>query len=367
MSAADTCFLVAAPGLEGVLLEEAREVGLPDPRGVEGGVEVGGGLDAGMRACLWLRTATTVRLRLGAFPARTETELKRGLGRIDWPGHLPRRGACALHATSRGSRLKHTGMLFDRVAAAAPAASFVRGTAGVHLRLDRDRAEVSLDLAGDRLHQRGWRREGGAAPLRETLAAGLLRLCGFGEDEAFVDPMCGSGTLAIEAALVATRTASGLGRAFAFEAVPAFDPRLWTRLQEEARAARRAARAPILATDLHPGAVGSTRRNAARAGVEDALRCERRDVKDAAPPEGAPPGLLLTNPPYGARIGPRGGGDLAGLHAAFGAAVSARFPGWRVAFVTSEPRLARATGLPLERRGALRNGGLPVGLFVRAG
>ena len=314
---------MAAPGLEGVLADECRQLGFRGLTPVTGGVELEGGLAEGMRACLWLRTATTVRLRLGTVPAASASALERALGRLPVAPYLPVTGPVPVQAVSRRSRLKHTGRLVEIVGRSLPGVEITGGAGGLHLRVESERATLSVDLAGDRLHQRGWRLEGGPAPLRETLAAGLLQLMGHAADEAFVDPMCGSGTLVIEAALAATGRAPGLGRPFAFESFPAFEPARFKAMRRAAEQAVHPAAAPVLGSDRHRGAVGSATRNAERAGVAEAVTVRLADVREAEPPPGAP-GLVITNPPYGARLPV---GDLAGLYRDLGRALVARFPG----------------------------------------
>jgi putative N6-adenine-specific DNA methylase len=359
-----TCFAIAAPGLEGALRDEIIGLGVPEPTAEEGGVRFGGGLQAGMRVCLWSRIATRVRLRLGRFRARDEKALAEGLSRIDWRQWIAPEDPVPLSASSRRSRLRHTGLLTDAVARAVGSpAGFTSAPGGLHLRLDRNMAEVSVDLAGERLHLRGWRKEGGAAPLRETLAAGILRLAGWRVDEPFLDPMCGSGTLPIEAALIATATAPGLGRTFAFESWPAFDAAGWAALVAEARAAARMSPAPIIrGSDRHRGAIGSATRNAERAGMANIVSFERVDVADLMPPPGMAPGLLVTNPPYGGRIGGRRE-DVAGIYRSLGQTLAERFGGWRCFVLTPHRALAEATGLSVDEGLPLDNGGIRVRLF----
>jgi len=360
-----TCFVVVAPGLEGVVAEECRALRFAGVRLVPGGVEIEGGLEAGMRACLWLRAATTVRLRLGTLPVRSVADLERGLARLPLRPVLPHEGPVEVHATARRSRLKHTGRIAAAVARAFPRVDWKRGTGGLHLRIEGDRALVSMDLAGERLHVRGWRLEGGPAPLRETLAAGMLGLCGWAGETPLLDPMCGSGTIAIEGALLATRRAPGLHRRFAFERFAAFDVARHRALLGEAEVLALPAPVPLVASDRHPGAVGSATRNAERAGVAGDLEVLRRDLAEAEPPATAGPGLLLTNPPYGGRLDARGY-DLVELYRVLGRVVRERFAGWQVALLCPDERLAQATGLDLDKGLALTTGGIRVRLY-RAG
>jgi putative N6-adenine-specific DNA methylase len=213
------------------------------------------------------------------------------------------------------------------------------------------------------LHRRGWRLDAGPASLRETLAALALALCRFDPGEPFADPLCGSGTFAIEAASRALGIAPGLQRGFACESWSTGSEELWSGLREEARAARRE-RAPalILASDRDPGALETARRNAERAGCAPAIRFVQAELAALEPPPG--PGLVLLNPPYGRRLGARS--ELAELYTSLGRTLRARFAGWRAGVLVPEPRLEAQLGLRVLERHALRNGGLRVALLVCA-
>ncbi|MFW6369417.1 MAG: THUMP domain-containing class I SAM-dependent RNA methyltransferase [Myxococcota bacterium] len=355
------CLAVVSPGLEPAALAEAVELGLERPRIMHGGVQFRADEKGAMKACLWMRVATTVRLRLASFPAESRRRLEEGLLAIDWQRWLPQEKA-EISCTAARSRLRHTGMLAE-MAERAAGRKLQKGTGGIHLRLDRDRAQVSVDLAGERLHRRGWRQEGGRAPLRETLAAGILRLAEWKPDEPLCDPMCGSGTFVIEAALAALRVPPGLDRAFAFQALPAFRNAGWRELLEESRSGmKHVLPARIFGSDRNGGAVGSARRNAERAGVEGIVEIDRRDVSEAAPPSGVGPGLLVTNPPYGGRLGPDPD-ELMGLYEALGATIGERFSGWRAFVLAPHRALGEATGLRVDEAARLDNGGLRVTLF----
>ncbi len=232
----------------------------------------------------------------------------------------------------------------------------------VLVRLVRDQCTISIDSSGALLHQRGYRLAGAKAPLRETLAAGILLAAGWDAVSPLLDPFCGSGTIAIEGALMAAGLAPGRSRRFAFMDWPDFDPALWAGLLEAAEAeAKIARRAPIIqASDRDAGAIAAARENAQRAGVEGAVEFSRRAVSAIEPPPG--PGWVITNPPYGVRLDERD--DLRNLYAKFGNTLRLLCPGWRVAFLSASLQLARSTGLPLDRSQTLPlvNGGLRVQL-----
>jgi putative N6-adenine-specific DNA methylase len=222
---------------------------------------------------------------------------------------------------------------------------------GIHLHLAGATASVGLDASGEPLSHRGYRPGGGPAPLAEALAAGILRLAGYDGEQPLADPMCGSGTLAVEAALIATRTAPGLGRHFAFEGWPGVDPGPLIAARERALAARRPAPAPILASDADLRAVHATHRHALSAGVADAVRVERRDVRELDLPPGW---LVVANPPYGKRLG-----EVEALRSAYseiGDALKRGAAGCTAWLLVGEPELARSIGLKTSRRVVLFNG-----------
>ena len=363
-------FAVVAPGGEAAAARELAALpGTSQLAAERGGVSFRADLDAGLRANLWLRSATRVLLRVGSFRARDFERLRRGVARVDWKALLPPDARVAIQVSQRGSRLYHTGAVAERVGAAlcsacGPDVALARGalaTQTVHVRGERDRWSLSLDSSGERLDRRGWRLERGAAAVRETLAALVIELCEWDPRTAFVDGLCGAGTFAIEAAQVALRAAPGAGRSFACEAWPCADPLRFARLRREAEALRLAApMAPITAVDRSPRAIAIARRNAERAGVAAAIRFETCELPELSPP--AARGLLVLDPPYGRRLG-----DLAQAHAGYAGLARAlvpRWAGWRVGVLA--PERALAAGFPGRRAAhfALPHGGLRVHLFV---
>lgn len=372
-------FAVAAPGLEALVRDEVaalREVG--NVREVPGGVEFDGPLAIGLRANLHLRIATRVLLRLGAVDATDFAVLRRRLADLPWPIFLPRDRPLRVTAAATRCRLYHTGALTEQVVHAlrdrlgGVALARGGGAAGddaegdddvtrVAIRGERDRFTVSLDSSGALLHRRGWRPEGGRAPLRETLAAAILRLAGHDPARPFVDPMCGSGTFAIEACAAAIRRAPGLARTFAFERWRCFDPAAWDALRAEARAVELAApAAPIFALDQDPEAVALARRNADRAVLGAHLTIEQAPLGDWSPPAG--PGLVIANPPYGRRLPT----TSARIHAQreLTRALRARFSGWTAGLLLPEPVIEEAVDLRIKDSIRLQNGGLRVRLLV---
>jgi putative N6-adenine-specific DNA methylase len=325
-------FIACTPGLERALEAEAKELGFT-VFAVPGGVEAEGPSDAHQLANLWLRTATRVWVRV-AEVARPEE-----LFRISLDGFRARGAPIALDAPGR----------WKQAALRAWGASASHGLE-VLLREDRDRCRVSVDSSGALLHFRGYRQEIGRAPLRETLAAGMLRLGGYRGDAPLWDVMCGSGTLLIEAAWIAQGKAPGALRHFAFESFPSHQPQRWAAVKREVP------RGPVgllLGSDLNAGALGTARRNAKRAGVFERLKLERLDATKLPVREG-PTGLVVANLPYGIRVGERS--ELGALYGAVGSSLKKAAPGWRFAFLLQEGE--EALGLKLEEVHELNNGGI---------
>jgi putative N6-adenine-specific DNA methylase len=366
-------FLVAAPGHEAALCDEAAAAGFHDARIVEGGVAITGGWPEVWRANLVLRGTGRVLARFAVFRALHLAQLDKRARRVPWAEVLRPDVPVRVEATCRASRIYHSGAAAQRVARAIAdelgAPITADAEVAVRVRLDDDLCTLSLDTSGTPLHKRGHKMEVAKAPLRETLAAMFLRTCGYDGREPVLDPMCGSGTFVIEAAEIAAGLAPGRSRRFAFEALATFDADVWQQMRAAAAPADTAA---TLATavprchgrDIDAGAVRMARANAERAGVAALTAFEARGVDEIVRPDG-PPGLVMVNPPYGDRIGDRTGdpGRLTALYRTLGATLIARFTGWRVGLVTSEPALARATGLPFAAPGApVSHGGLRVHL-----
>jgi putative N6-adenine-specific DNA methylase len=359
----EVVYVSALPGLEPALEQEVEALGLA-PRRVEGGVELEGPPGLHQEANLRLRTASRVLLRLGAFRAPDAGALGKGLAGLPlsrvWDGKAPPRLSVTLHR----ARVPGPDAVLSAAARAWGLPSLARAgnldeeaSPGLTLlvRAEGDAVTVSADTSGEPLHRRGYRQEVSRAPLRETLAAGILLLAGYDGVEPLVDPMCGSGTFLIEAAGLSMRQAPGLARPFAFEAFPGFDAAAWAARKARAQAeALPAPRGALRGYDINAGALGTARRNARRAGVTLAL--ERHDVRTLTAPPGGP-GLLVANPPYGKRVGE--GEDLPGLYRALGATLRKGFGSWRVALlVPDEKALLGALALPEAKGLPVRNGGL---------
>lgn len=369
---------VCPPGLEPILADELRELGLRPAKPVHGGVPLRATDRELYAANVWTRVATRVIVRLGTFVARSFADLEARAAALPWDAHLAPGIAPVFRVSAAKSRLYHTDAIAERlhrvVGVEPPAEDVATDPTRVQLfvvRVVHDRVTVSVDSSGDSLHRRGWRQEVAKAPLRETLAAAMVRASGRELDRPFVDPMCGSGTIAIEAALAAAGLAPGADRTFAFQRWPSFKPGTWASVAAGVRTAagdtaRRARVAPILAADRDEGAVRAATANAERAGVADLVRVHHGALRTTLHAlRDAPAGTICTNPPYGARVGAGSAGrDLRDLYAALGATARDDLPAWRVALLVADRALAAQCGLAFEERFATTNGGIDVAFLV---
>ncbi len=354
-------FAVAPPGFRDLVARELRELGFAGVQEEEGGARFLCGWEGVLRANLWCRVASRILVRVARFTAADWRALKRGLARVPWGEWLPRGCGVEVRAAKRASPLYHTGRIARTgYEALEEAVGAVRRAGGfrVQLRVVGAHVTVSLDTSGAHLHRRGYRPRVGPAPLRENLAAGLVLRAGWSGGEPFFDPMCGSGTLAIEAAWIALGVPPGGRRRFAFEGFVRHDPDLWQTLRSEAASrARRELPAPVFASDRDPVALARTAGAARAAGLADLLQVARADVAEVEPPAGE--GLVLTNPPYGRRLGGR-----RGALAALGRALRGRLAGWRWAVVMAERGDEHRLGLRPADRYPFRHGGLSLYLAV---
>lgn len=364
MSSTFEIFLTATPGLEAPLLAEARERGFAGAAAVEGGVAFIGGWHEVMRANLELRGATRVLARIDAFRAMHLAQLDKRARRVPWGDLLRPDVPVRVEASCRKSRIYHDKAAAQRVATAiaeelgAPIAEDAE--LRVMVRIEDDLCTLSIDTTGESLHKRGHKEAVNRAPMRETMAAMLLRLCDYTGAEPVLDPMCGSGTFVIEAAEIALGLKPGRTRHFAFELLKDFDAPAWT--------ATRQAEAPVsppafrfFGSDRDAGAIEMSRANAERAGVGGVTDFREAPISALERPEG-PQGLVIINPPYGTRIGDRKA--LQPLYASMGKVLAERFAGWRVGLVATEPSLVKATGLKFLPPGpSILHGGLRIGLY----
>lgn len=347
-------------------------------RVVAGGVEFRADATALAAAQVRLRTASRVLVRLASFRATAFHALERAARQVEWSRVLAPGTPFTLRVTCRKSRLYHSDAVAERVAAAIvralPASEWRSGgapdddaddeTAGQAVtaqlfvvRFDRDQCTISADASGALLHRRGYRLAVARAPMRETLAAALVLSSGWDPASPLLDPFCGSGTIPIEAAMIARRIAPGAGRTFAAEQWPETPRSCYDAARAQAKAeVLPSAPAPILGADRDEGAIAAARANAERAGVASDIAFTCAPLSAATP--AGPEGWIVTNPPYGVRVGESG--PLRDLYTAFGAVVRDRFSGWRVALVAADRVLLGCMALPVDPVLSTRNGGLPV-------
>jgi putative N6-adenine-specific DNA methylase len=354
------CLAVCTPGLEALTADELTGLGVRLRRTLVGGVEFSASDRQLYAANLWLRTAARIVVRIGtAFVAATFEELERRVADLDWAPWLPAGTTPDVRVSSTASRLYHTGAVAERLGVLL--ASGGEPGPQISVRIMHDRVSVSVDSSGAPLHRRGWRHDHGQAALRETLGAALVLASGWDRRTALVDPMCGSGTIAIEAALLAADRPPGAGRRFAFEEWPSFQPGTWASVIGEARA-RSAPAVPapplIMASDRDPEAIAAATANAERAGVAERVALTGAALDGLRLPLG--PGWLVTNPPYGKRVD---GGEVGEVFAALGRAVRGQ-PDWRLGVLVADQAVARRSGLRLDERLHTKNGGIPVTFLV---
>jgi 23S rRNA (guanine2445-N2)-methyltransferase / 23S rRNA (guanine2069-N7)-methyltransferase len=383
-------FLASAPrGFADLLARELSACGATQLRERPTGVAFSGPLECAYRACLWSRIANRVFLELAQFEARDADEFYAAVRGLDWTAQLADDATLACDFSGRHPAITHTHFgalklkdgIVDSLRAATGARPDVareRPDVRVHAHAHGTALTLAIDLSGESLHRRGYRPPAAAAaPLKENVAAGVLLRAGWSELAAqgaqFLDPLCGSGTLVLEAALIAADRAPGLMREyFGFLRWRGHDAALWAQLCAQAAARARAAEdsyALLHGTDSDPQAIRSACAGARRAGLEGRVRFETGRLADAAPPAGragAPAGLVCTNPPYGVRLADRAGARA--VHRELGAVLRERFAGWHAAVLTGAPELGRELGLRAFRTHTVWNGGIECRLLrIRVG
>jgi putative N6-adenine-specific DNA methylase len=362
-------FATCAPGFEAVAAQELFALGIATPRAEAGGVNFRGFASHVYKVNLWARSIERVLLRLDEFRVLTFKELHDKAKQIDWAQYIQPTRPVSIRATCHKSRLIHSDAVVERVATGI-ADKFKRNIGAdnadehaqlIVVRIANDVCTISLDSSGPLLHRRGYRQATAKAPLRETLAASMLLASGWTPAHPLIDPFCGSGTIPIEAALIARNIAPGLKRRFAFMDWPEFDRPAWQDLISQANESIiDKAPAAILGSDRDAGAIEASRANADRAGVLNDIEFTHRAVS-AIEPIGH--GWIVTNPPYGERLSENK--DVRNLYAQFGKVARAKSAGWHIAMLAGSDELAQATKLPFGPAVRVNNGGLRV-RFVQA-
>ncbi len=378
----DLFFFATCPrNTEGLLLDELRTLGAADATETRAGTFFRGPLALAYRVCLWSRVASRILLRLHSCPASSPDDLYEGAKQLPWEDHLQVSGTLAVEVTStvrRGpladlnthfaeQRVKDA--VVDRFRARSgsrPGVDLARPDIRINVHLTPEGATFSLDLSGDGLHRRGYRTEGGEAPLKENLAAAILMRAGWPRlaeaGACLVDPMCGSGTILIEGALVAADIAPGLLRDYyGFLRWKGFEPAVWQPLLAEARDRKDSGLShlpPLYGYDADIKAVNTARNNARKAGLAGRIVFERRELASLSTPRSVPAttpaGLVLTNPPYGKRLGEVS--QLVEVYETLGERLKTGFSGWQAAVFTGNPDLGAHLGLRAHRSNVFFNG-----------
>jgi putative N6-adenine-specific DNA methylase len=379
-------FAVTAPGLKPYTAQELVRMGVsileqnrskpPRKRGIPGedagGVEFEATLEDMYRANLELRTANRILVRIGEFYAAAFKELRKKASHLAWERYLKPGAPVSLRVTCHKSKLYHSGGVAERIASAiadrlgteSPIMAFDENEPSalpqlITVRLVKDLCTISIDSSGENLHRRGYRKATAKAPLRETLAAGMLMASEWDSVSPLLDPFCGSGTIPIEAALMGFGRAPGRRRRFAFMDWPNFDVSLFDAMHSKTGGISGQKTLEITASDRDEGAIRIARENASRAEVEDVIEFSHRSIS-AIEPEGR--GWVVTNPPYGLRVSMNK--DLRNLYAQFGNILRKKCPGWRVAIMCNDDRLLGFTGLNFSKKISTVNGGVNVRLAL---
>jgi len=373
-----TCFAITAPGIERICAGELEQLGVR-PTLEDGGVTWTGDAGSVAAANLWLRTASRVLVRVAEFRAKTFFELERSARKIEWERFVAAvgGGGARFRVTCRKSKLYHSGAVAQRFAEAVAhrvSGAAVRDAQSEDeedsteagqlfvVRFLHDVCTVSADSSGELLHRRGYRQALAKAPLRETLAAAMLLGAGWTGDIPLVDPMCGSGTIAIEAARLARRIAPGRDRRFAFLDWPETNRTAWKARVEQARDSElQHSPVSISGADRDAGAIDAASANAERGGVRGDIDLRVQPISALAGDDSR--GLVIANPPYGARVGERE--RLRNLYAQLGNVVRQKRPEWTLALLLADRQLEAQVGLPFRDVFETRNGGIPV-RFVTA-
>ncbi len=363
-------FFASSPrGLEGLLADELRALGAADVAVAPGGVAFAGSWETCYAANFHSRIASRVLWRVAAFDYANEEDIYAAARTIDWARYFKVDQSLRVNLTAIKSPLRSLEFATLRIKDAIcdrfrdetgqrPDVDRREPDVRVHCFLEHAKGTLYLDTSGEPLFKRGWRRAAVEAPLRENLAAGIIRLTGWKFDEPLFDPMCGGGTLLIEAAAMALNEPPGAGRNFGFENLRSFDLKSWNRVKD-GRPPRNKLRPTLFGSDIEQRAVESAKKNLMAAGFFDLVKLQRADVLKVEPP--APAGVMVANPPYGERLSDAD--QMAAFYPQLGNALKQRFAGWRCHFFTSDLRMAKMIRLSPSRRVPLFNGALECRLF----
>jgi putative N6-adenine-specific DNA methylase len=365
-------FFASCPrGLEAVLADELADLGAGAIEPAQGGAHFTGNLAICYAANLHSRIASRILWQLAHGPYRTEDEVYRAAFALPWETWFSPQQTIRVNVTGSNCPLKSLDFITLRIkdavcdrfrdkAGSRPNVDTAAPDMRIHAFLDATHLTLYLDTSGEPLYKRGLRRESNEAPLRENLAAGILSLAGWVPGVALLDPMCGSGTFLLEAAQISLGIAPGSRRGFAFEKINSFEAPLWQRLLAHARAGERAAEPlPLFGSDLYGDALKAARINFEESGLGETVSLKQANMLEISAP--APTGIMVTNPPYGVRLGDDD--ELAEFYPKLGHLLKQKFSGWNCYFLTADLRLAKLIRLSASKRTPLFNGALECRLF----
>ena len=369
-------FATTPKAMENILSEELQTFGINNIKATMAGVAFQGDLETAYRACLWSRTANRILLVLSSFVVKTQEDLYNGVQKINWFEHIEPDGSFAVSFSAKNSQainnthfgaLKVKDAIVDQMREKfqkRPSINTEHPNIRINVYLNGETAQLSLDLSGESLHRRGYRDINIKAPIKENLAAAMLLRSGWPEiakqHGSLIDPMCGSGTLLLEGAMIAADYAPGLLRDyFGFTGWKKHDAECWKKLRIEAQQRKKAGleKLPvIIGFDQNRHAINAALTHITNAGLQNKIHVERRDIEDAAPAESWKPGLLICNPPYGERLGDEQ--ETAELYKKLGESLKAHFIGWKAAIIISNPELGFRLGIRSQKPITLFNGAL---------
>ena len=364
-------FVTCPRGLEAPLSQELEQLKCQDIRAVDGGVACKGGMEQVYRINLHSRTASRVLLRLTKSGYRSEQDIYKAAKNIRWTDWFDLEQTFKVKVEGKRAQVKSLDFVglkikdavcdvFRDACDARPSVGKIRPDIRIHAFIDERDIQIFIDTSGEALFKRGYRQDTGEAPMRENLAAGLLLLAGYDGTQPFQDPFCGSGTIVIEAAWIATRRAPGLMRRFGFEKLKNFDAALWKKLQHEAETQIRPAPAPISGSDNDRYMIRAAVANAQAAEVDTFIRFEVKDAQDTRPNgEG---GILISNPPYGVRLAEVQA--LQALYPQLGAWLKQHYAGWLAGMFTGDRDMPKFMRLSPKRKIPLYNGNLDCRQFL---
>ena len=364
-------FVTCPRGLEAPLSQELEQIKCQDIRAVDGGVACKGGMEQVYRINLHSRTASRVLLRLTKSGYRNEQDIYKAAKNIRWTDWFDLEQTFKVKVEGKRAQVKSLDFVglkikdavcdvFRDACGARPSVGKIRPDIRIHAFIDERDIQIFIDTSGEALFKRGYRQDTGEAPMRENLAAGLLLLAGYDGTQPFQDPFCGSGTIAIEAAWIATRRAPGLMRRFGFEKLKNFDAALWKKLQHEAETQIRPAPAPISGSDNDRHMIRAAVANAQAAEVDTFVRFEVKDAQDTRP--NGDGGILISNPPYGVRLAEVQA--LQALYPQLGAWLKQHYAGWLAGMFTGDRDMPKFMRLSPKRKIPLYNGNLDCRLFL---